>query len=58
VYEVFYQFDDHGAIRCAVADILIAISYGKCSDERTKEIRTILEKAVDVVHRNIEEIKA
>lgn len=55
---MFYQFDDHGAIRCAVADILIAISYGKCSDERTKEIRTILEKAVDVVHRNIEEIKA
>lgn len=55
---MFDQFDDYGAIRCAVADILIAISDGKCSDERTKEIRTLLEKAVDVVHRNSEEIKA
>lgn len=55
---MFDQFDDHGAIRCAVADILIAMSDGKCSDKRTREIRTLLEKAVDVVNRNSEEIKA
>lgn len=55
---MFEHYDDHGAIRCAVADILIAISDGKCSEERTKEIRGLLEKAVDVANRNVEEIKA
>jgi hypothetical protein len=42
-----------------VADILIAISDGFCSNERLKEVRVLLEKAVDVAHKNKnEEIKA
>lgn len=56
---MFDQFDDKSAIRCAVADILIAISSGRCSDERMKEIRDLLEKAVGAAHKNeIKEIRA
>jgi hypothetical protein len=56
---VFDHFDDQGAIRCAVADILIIVSKKNCPDEIKKEIRALLEKAVDVAHKNsIEEMKA
>ncbi len=46
------------SIRGAVVDILAAISDQRCSDEAKMEIKTLLEKAVDVAYRNIEEIKA
>jgi hypothetical protein len=56
---VFDLFDDQGAIRCAVADILIIVSKKNCPDEIKKEIRVLLEKAVDMAHKNsIEEMKA
>lgn len=56
---MFEQFDDLGAVRCAVADILIAISGGQCSEGSIKEVRELLEKAVDVVHRSqAKEVKA
>jgi hypothetical protein len=56
---VFDHFDDQGAIRCAVADILIIVSKKNCPDEIKKEIRALLEKAVDVAHRNqVEEMNA
>lgn len=52
------HFDDQWAIRCAVANVLIAISDKHCSDDVKKEIRILLEKAVDAAHRNHEEMKA
>lgn len=56
---MFEQFDDLGAVRCAVADILIAISGGKCSEEQVQRMRALLEKAVEVVHEGkSQEIKA
>lgn len=56
---MFDQFDDQGAIRCAVADLLIIVSKKNCPDEVKKEIRALLEKAVDVAHKNqVEEMKA
>lgn len=55
---MFEQFDDLGAVRCAVADILIAISGGQCSEDSVKEVRALLEKAVGVIHKEkVEEIK-
>lgn len=55
---MFDHFDDQGAIRCAVADILIAVSSKNCPEDVKKEIRSLLEKAVDVAHKNAEEMKA
>lgn len=49
---MFEQFDDMGAIRCAVADILIAISSGRCSEEVVKEVRVMLEMAVGRAHKD------
>lgn len=56
---MFDHFDDQGAIRCAVADILIAVSNKSCPEDVKKEIRALLERAVDAAHKNsIEEMKA
>jgi hypothetical protein len=51
---VFEHLDDQGAIRCAVADILILTSSGQCQPERVKAIRKLLEQAVETLH--VEEI--
>lgn len=56
---MFDLFDDQGAIRCAVADILIAVSNKNCPEDVKKEIRILLEKAVDAAHKNsVKEMQA
>jgi len=46
------------AIRSAVVDILAVTADPRCTDEVKVEIKALLEKAVDLAYRNIEEIKA
>jgi hypothetical protein len=45
---VFDHFDDHGAVRCAVADILIKMP--SASAEQVKAARKLLEQAVEALH--------
>lgn len=47
---MFEHFDDIGAIRCAVADILIITSSGQCPPEQVKAVRKLLERAVEALH--------
>jgi hypothetical protein len=47
---VFEHLDDLGAIRCAVADILVLASSGQCQADRVKAVRKLLEQAVEALH--------
>ena len=46
------------AIRGSLVDILAAVSDRRCTEEAKQKIKALLEEAVDVAYRNIEEIKA
>lgn len=46
--------DDEVAVRCAVADILVALSNGRCPEDRMQAVRRLLEKAARIAQGELE----
>lgn len=51
---VLERSEDEAAVRCAVADILVALSHGRCPEERMADVKRLVERAARIAQGELE----